>query len=107
MSFNFLDPSDVDRKMFFKCVSILHSKDGMELHMLNDAVMKQYDKNINDFLSYLISVGEHLEEYEKCSELILQQKKYSTWLRTNLETVKSIANLLKDLKFKYDNKKEY
>ena len=107
MRFNFLDPSDVDRKMFLKCVSILHSKNGMELHMLNDAVMKQYDKNINDFLSYLISVGEHLEEYEKCSELILQQKKYSTWLRTNLETVKSIANLLKDLKFKYDNKKEY
>ena len=103
MSFNFLDPSDVDRKMFFKCVSILHSKDGMELHMLNDAVMKEYNKTINDFLSYLISVGEQLEEYEKCSELILQQKRYKKWLAANLETVKAIAQLLKDLKHKYDN----
>ena len=60
--------------MFFKCVSLLSEKDGMELHLLNDSVMTQYDKNINDFLTYLITVGEYLEEYERCSELILQQK---------------------------------
>ena len=107
MSFNFLDPSDVDRKMFLKCVSILHSKNGMELHMLNDAVLQQYEKNINDFLSYLIQVGEHLEEYERCSQLIIQQKKYRKWLQVNLETVKSISNLLNDLKLKHDNKKKH
>ena len=104
MSFNFLHPSDVDRSMFFRCVKILSKKDGIELHMLNDAVMKEYNKTINDFLSYLISVGEQLEEYEKCSELILQQKRYKKWLSVNLETVKSIANLLNELKNKYDNK---
>ena len=75
--------------------------------MLNDAVLEQYQKNINDFLSYLIKVGEHLEEYEKCSQLIIQQKKYKKWLSVNLETVKSIANLLNELKNKYDNKKKY
>jgi hypothetical protein len=103
MSFNFLNPSDVDRNMFFRCVEILSKKDGIDLHILNDAVMKEYNKNINEFLSYLISVGEQLEEYEKCSELILQQKRYKKWLTVNLETVKSISTLLKDLKRKYDN----
>ena len=48
-----------------------------------------------------------LEEYEKCSQLIIQQKKYKKWLSVNLETVKSIANLLNELKNKYDNKKKY
>ena len=71
--------------------------------MLNDAVMKEYDKTINEFLSYLISVGEQLEEYEKCSELILQQKRYKKWLTVNLETVKSISKLLNDLKHRYDD----
>jgi len=103
MSFNFLHPSDVDRSMFNRCVKILAKKDGIELHMLNDAVMKEYNKTINEFLSYLISVGEQLEEYEKCSELILQQKRYKKWLTINLETVKAIAKLLKDLKHKYDD----
>ena len=104
MSFNFLDPSNVDSKMFHRCVSIISDKDGTELHMLNDAVMIQYDKNIHDFLSYLIKVGEHLEEYEKCSQLIIQQKKYKKWLSVNLETARSIAKLLKNLKLKHDNK---
>ena len=103
MSFNFLDPSDVDRSMFLRCVSIVSEKNGIELHMLNDAVLEQYQKNINDFLSYLIKVGEHLEEYEKCSQLIIQQKKYNKWLRVNLETIKSISKLLKELKLKHDN----
>lgn len=103
MSFNFLNPSDVDRSMFHRCLKIISKKDGIDLHILNDAVMKEYDKSINEFLSYLISVGEQLEEYEMCSELILQQKRYKTWLTINLETVKSISRLLKDLKHKYDN----
>ena len=103
MSFNFLNPSDVDRSMFFRCFNIISHKDGIELHMLNEAVMKEYNKTINEFLSYLISVGEQLEEYEKCSELILQQKKYKKWLTVNLETVKSISKLLKDLKHRYDD----
>ena len=75
MSFNFIDPTDVDRNMFHRCVQTISNKNGMELHMLNDAVLLQYSKNLNDFLSYLISVGEHLEEYETCSQLIIQQKK--------------------------------
>jgi regulator of PEP synthase PpsR (kinase-PPPase family) len=104
MSFNFLDPSNVDSKMFHRCVSIISDKDGLELHMLNDAVMIQYEKDIDDFLSFLISVGEHLEEYEKCNQLIIQQKKYKKWLTVNLETAKSIAKLLTNLKLKHDNK---
>lgn len=104
MSFNFLNPYDVDKNMFDRCVSIIAEKDGIDLHMLNDAVMIQYKKTIDDFLSYLIEVGEHLEEYEKCSQLISQQKKYKKWLKVNLETVKSIAKLLKDLKYNHDNK---
>ena len=100
MSFSFLNPSDVDKNMFFRCVKILSEKDGIELHMLNDAVLQEYDKTIIEFLSYLISVGEQLEEYETCSELILQQKRYKKWLTVNIETTKSISNLLKDLKFK-------
>ena len=107
MSFNFLDPTNVDRNMFLRCVRVLSEKNGIELHMLNDAVLKEYEKNINEFLSYLIKVGEHLEEYEKCSQLIIQQKKYKKWLSVNLETVKSIANLLNELKNKYDNKEKY
>ena len=104
MSFSFLDPSNVNSKMFHRCVSIISDKDDLELHMLNDAVMTQYEKDIDDFLSYLIKVGEHLEEYEKCSELILQQKRYKKWLTINLETARSIAKLLKSLKLKHDNK---
>ena len=107
MSFNFLDPTNVDRNMFLRCVRVLSEKNGIELHMLNDAVLKEYEKNINEFLSYLKKVGEHLEEYEKCSQLIIQQKKYKKWLSVNLETVKSIANLLNELKNKYDNKEKY
>ena len=107
MSFNFLDPSHVDRNMFYRCVKTLSDKDGMQLHMLNDAVLTQYNKNINDFLSYLISVGEYLEEYEKCSQLIIQQKKYKKWLTVNLETVKSISELLQNLKLKHDNEEKY
>jgi len=103
MSFMFLDPSHVDRSMFFRCVKIISKKDSIDLHILNDAVMKEYNKTINEFLSYLIAVGEQLEEYEKCSELILQQKQYNKWLTINLETVKSISNLLKDLKHRYDD----
>ena len=38
--------------------------------MLNDVILVQYGKNINKFLSYLIKVGEHLEEYEKCNKLL-------------------------------------
>jgi len=105
MSFSFLDPTNVNSKMFHKCVSLLSNKDGLELHMLNDAVMIQYEKNIDDFLSYLIRVGEHLEEYERCSQLIIQQKKYKKWLKVNLETARSIAKLLKNLKLQHDNKK--
>mgnify|MGYP003663994187 FL=1 len=104
MSFNFLDPTDVDRKMFYKCVSIISEKNGIELHMLNDGVMLQYDKTIDEFLTYLTQVGEHLEEYEKCSHLVIQQKKYKKWLTVNLETARSIAKLLKNLKLKHDNK---
>tara|TARA_B100000927_G_scaffold243666_1_gene205781 strand:- start:368 stop:691 length:324 start_codon:yes stop_codon:yes gene_type:complete len=107
MSFNFIDPCDVDNNMFFRCVSILEDKDGIELHMLNDAVLASYGKSVDEFLSYLIEVGEHLEEYEKCSQLIIQQKKYKKWLKINLDTAKSIAKLLKNLRMKYDNKKEY
>ena len=43
MSFSFLDPTNVNSKMFHKCVSLLSNKDGLELHMLNDAVMIQYE----------------------------------------------------------------
>ena len=107
MSFNFLDPTEVDRNMFLRCVRVISDKNGIELHMLNDAVLQQYEKNINDFLSYLIQVGEHLEEYERCSQLIIQQKKYRKWLQVNLETVKSISNLLNELKLKHDNKKKH
>ena len=84
MSFNFLDPTNVDRNMFLRCVRVLSGKNGIELHMLNDAVLKEYEKNINE-----------------------QQKRYKKWLSVNLETVKSIANLLNELKNKYDNKKKY
>jgi len=66
--------------------------------------MIQYEKDIDDFLSFLISVGEHLEEYEKCNQLIIQQKKYKKWLIVNLETARSIAKLLTNLKLKHDNK---
>ena len=107
MSFNFLDPTQVDRNMFYRCVKTLSDKNGTELHILNDAVLRQYNKNLNDFLSYLISVGEYLEEYEKCSQLIIQQKKYKKWLKVNLKTVKSISELLKNLKLKHDNEEEY
>tara|TARA_Y100000389_G_C17078516_1_gene325468 strand:- start:17 stop:298 length:282 start_codon:yes stop_codon:yes gene_type:complete len=89
--------------MFYRCVSIISHKDGMELHMLNDAVLTEYELGIDKFLSFLIQVGEHLEEYEKCSQLIIQQKKYKKWLTVNLETVKSISNLLNNLKLKHDD----
>ena len=107
MSFRFLDATQVDRNMFYRCVKTISNKDGIELHLLNDAVMKQYEKTIDEFLSFLISVGEHLEEYEHCSVLIIQQKKYKKWLQVNLKTAQAIANLLKDLKNKYDDKEKY
>ena len=64
----------------------------------------KYDKTIDEFLTYLTQVGEHLEEYEKCSHLVIQQKKYKKWLTVNLETARSIAKLLNNLKLKHDNK---
>jgi len=108
MSFSFIKPETVDLKTFKKCVNKITAKNSLELHVMNDAVMKEYDKNITDFISYLIKVGEYLQEYECCSKLVIQQKTYQKWLQTNLETVKSISDLVKNLTdIKYDNKKNY
>ena len=54
-------------------------------------------KTVNQFLSYLISIGEYHEEYEACSKLIIQQKKYNKWINTNLEIVENISKLLTGL----------
>ena len=103
MSFSFIKPETVNRRIFKRCVSKVSAKNAVQLHMINDAVMKSYNKTINEFLLYLIEVGEYLEEYESCSKLIIQQKLYQTWLQTNLETIKSISKLIENLK---DNDKQ-
>lgn len=97
MPFSFINPEIVDRKIFKRCVNKVSAKNAIQLHMINDAVMKSYGKTINEFLLYLIEVGEYLEEYESCSKLIIQQKLYETWLQTNLETIKSISKLIENL----------
>ena len=97
MSFSFIKPEIVDKKLFKRCVNKVSAKNAIQLHILNDSVMKSYNKTINEFLSYLIKVGEYLEEYESCSKLIIQQELYSKWLQTNLETVKGISKLIENL----------
>jgi len=107
MKFEFLEPENVDSKMFRRCVRVILKQSPLQLHITNDLCLKRYKKNIVDFISYLIKIGEKLEEYEDCSKLIIQQKDYKTWVRINLDTVNSISQLLKNTKenIKHDNKK--
>ena len=100
MSFSFIKPETVDLKTFKKCVTKITLQNSLELHIMNDSVMKEYDKNINDFITYLINVGEYLQEYECCSQLVILQKTYQKWLQTNLDTVNSISDLLHNLRNK-------
>lgn len=83
MKFEFLEPENVDSKMFRRCVRVILKQSPLQLHMTNDLCLKRYKKNIVDFISYLIKIGEKLEEYEDCSKLIIQQKDYKTWVRIN------------------------
>jgi hypothetical protein len=107
MSFNFIKAENVDLKTFKRCVNKITLQNSLELHIMNDSVMKEYDKNINDFISYLIKVGEYLQEYEYCSQLVIKQKTYKKWLQTNLDTVKSISELVKNLTdIKYDEEND-
>jgi len=107
MKFEFLEPENVDSKMFRRCVRVILKQSPLQLHITNDLCLKRYKKNIVDFISYLIKIGEKLEEYENCSKLIIQQKDYKTWVRINLDTINSISQLLKNTKenIKHDNKK--
>jgi uncharacterized protein YaaR (DUF327 family) len=107
MKFEFLEPENVDSKMFRRCVRVILKQSPLQLHITNDLCLKRYKKNIVDFISYLIKIGEKLEEYEDCSKLIIQQKDYKTWVRINLDTINSISQLLKNTKenIKHDNKK--
>ena len=107
MKFEFLEPENVDSKMFRRCVKVILKQSPLQLHITNDLCLKRYKKNIVDFISYLIKIGEKLEEYEDCSKLIIQQKDYKTWVRINLDTINSISQLLKNTKenIKHDNKK--
>jgi hypothetical protein len=107
MSFSFIKAETVDLKTFKKCVSKITLQNSLELHIMNDSVMKEYDKNINDFITYLITVGEYLQEYECCSQLVIIQKTYQKWLRTNLDTVKGISKLVQNLTNKtYDKEND-
>ena len=107
MKFEFLEPENVDSKMFRRCVRVILKQSPLQLHMTDELCFKRYKKNIVDFISYLIKVGEKFEEYEYCSKLIIQQKDYKKWLRINLDTIDSISKLLKHNKenIKHDNKK--
>jgi len=108
MSFSFIKPEYVDKKIFKKCVDRISTKTPIELHIMNDSVMKSYRKSIKQFLEYLIEVGDHFEEYECNAKLLVQEKKYTKWLHNNLETVKGISRLIQDLTDnKNDNKKKY
>ena len=98
MKFEFLEAEDVDSKMFRRCVRVILKQSPLQLHMTNDLCLKRYKKNIVDFISYLIKIGEKLEEYEDCSKLIIQQKDYKTWVRINLDTINSISQLIKNTK---------
>jgi len=109
MKFEFLEPENVDSKMFRRCVRVILKQSPLQLHMTNDLCLKRYKKNIVDFISYLIKIGEKLEEYEDCSKLIIQQKDYKTWVRINLDTINSISQLIKNTKenIKDDNRKKH
>ena len=97
MLFDFLSPKEVDIKMFYRCVDILSNQSTTQLHFTNELCLRKYKKTVNQFLSYLISIGEYYEEYEACSKLIIQQKKYNKWINTNLEIVENISKLLNGL----------
>ncbi len=109
MKFEFLEPENVDSKMFRRCVKVILKQSPLQLHMTNDLCLKRYKKNIVDFISYLIKIGEKLEEYEDCSKLIIQQKDYKTWVRINLDTINSISKLIKNTEenIKNDNRKKH
>tara|TARA_R110000751_G_scaffold164717_1_gene270864 strand:- start:694 stop:1026 length:333 start_codon:yes stop_codon:yes gene_type:complete len=96
MKFEFLEAEDVDSKMFRQCVKVILKQSPLQLHITNDLCLKRYKKNIVDFISYLIKIGEKLEEYEWCSKLTDQQKRYKLWIRINLDTINSISQLIKN-----------
>ena len=105
MKFEFLNPENVDIKMFRQSVKSILNQSPLQLHITNELCLIRYKKNIIDFILYLITVGEKLEEYESCSKLNTQQKDYKKWLRINLDTIDSISQLLQNTKenIKHDN----
>jgi len=93
----FISPKKVDLKTFKRCSKTLSKQSPIQLHFTNEACLKKYNKDIVEFLLYLIRVGEYYEEYEVCDKLNSQKKKYKNWLKINTETIKSISELLNSL----------
>lgn len=95
----FIPIESVEPHVFDKMVNMLNEHPPARLHMLNEVTVDKFKKTIVEFIDYLIHVGEHLEEYETCTELVKKRTAYLKWLqgnRTTITVIKDIINEFKD-----------
>lgn len=94
MTYNFLDHTEIDDKLFYRCITVIINQTPIQLNLINEICISKYNKNIIEFISYLIKIGEILEEYEICNKLKAQKVLYNKWIADNLEILESITLLL-------------
>ena len=103
MNFDFLDPKDVDEKMFRRCVKVITKQSPLQLHVTNDLCLKKYKKSIIEFIDYLIEIGKGFEAYEMCASLLKQQNSYKSWSKINADVIRSMSQLIIDNKLQDKN----
>jgi len=66
----FIPIESVELHVFHKMINMLNNHPPARLHVLNEVTLYKFKKTIVEFVDYLSIVGEYLEEYEICMELV-------------------------------------
>lgn len=92
--FELRDPTTVQPEMFDRITKYILALSLAELHILNEMTNRNFKIALSEFFTQLIQAGEHLEQYEVCSELQEKQRKYTTWVTTYQEEVEFISKIV-------------
>ena len=94
----FIPIESVELHVFHKMINMLNNHPPARLHVLNEVTLYKFKKTIVEFVDYLIIVGEYLEEYEICMELVKKRTEYLKWLQGNRTTITVIRDIINEFK---------
>jgi len=94
----FIPIESVELHVFHKMINMLNNHLPARLHVLNEVTLYKFKKTIVEFIDYLIIVGEYLEEYEICMELVKKRTEYLQWLQGNRTTITVIRDIINEFK---------